>query len=92
MLCYRCEYRAKYLEGGTKPRFECGDIKSSKVICYMYVPCKPISLVKANKDDPRMEHGGPMLGCRMRGERLMEHDEFYLDVKGSFLYWKPREV
>ena len=41
MLCFRCEHRSRFLEAGCRPRYECGDVKSSKAGCYMYMPVLP---------------------------------------------------
>lgn len=71
MLCYRCEMRARFLEKGYGPRMECGDIRSSKIACYMYLPCKPLITTKLDKSDPRPEHGG-YFGSRMKAEDLYE--------------------
>ncbi len=64
MLCFRCEARAVFLETGSQPRFECGEITKSNIGCYMFKPCKPI-IMKRDKGDPRPAHGGPMMGARM---------------------------
>ena len=60
MLCFRCEHRARHLEDRSnnkehchQPRVECGMIETSKYICYMYQPCKPLALEPSNLDDPR---------------------------------------
>jgi len=42
MLCFRCEYRARFLETGERHRHECGDILKSKSSCYMFMPCCPV--------------------------------------------------
>lgn len=42
-LCHRCEYRARALETGRGPRFECSE-KISYQSCYMYCPVKPVIL------------------------------------------------
>ncbi len=87
MLCFRCEHRAAFLEGGGRPRSECGDVKTSKIGCYMYKPCKPVIMEKI-KGDPRPAHGGPMMGARMRATGLAE--DCKLNISGSgWLYWEP---
>ena len=49
-LCYRCEYRARFLENGTRPRFECGEIDSAVNGCYMFKPVKPMILKRRDGD------------------------------------------
>jgi len=49
-MCFRCEYRARFLEIGLAPRCECGEIKQQSSGCYMYMPCKPLILKKSPKD------------------------------------------
>ena len=71
MLCFRCEHRAKFLEGGRRPRYECGEIETSKGACYMWQPMALVVTGRLNKDDPRPEHGG-YFGCRMQALRLEE--------------------
>jgi len=51
-FCYRCEYRAQYLEEGMAPRAECKDISKSYGGCYMYKPVLPI-VQKIRKNDFR---------------------------------------
>jgi len=51
-LCYRCEYRARFLEEGLRPRLECGMIDQSNHSCYMFQPVRPV-LVEANKGEER---------------------------------------
>ena len=81
MLCFRCEHRARFLDDQSKkrkhcrrPRFECGEIETSKIACYMYEPTRPILMQKFPKNDPRPEHGG-YFGSRMEGLKVLEPDE-----------------
>lgn len=46
MLCFRCEHRASFLETGSQPRFECGNIENSNKGCYMFIPCRPVVMKK----------------------------------------------
>lgn len=75
MLCFRCEHRAEFLSSGRRPRFECGQIESSNIACYMYTPVRPVVLARlhSKEEDPRPSHGG-YFGCRMKGVRVA-HDE-----------------
>ena len=43
-LCYRCEHRARFLENGRRPRYECGEVDSAVDGCYMFRPVKPLVL------------------------------------------------
>lgn len=90
-LCFRCEHRAKFLEGGSRPRFECGDPSMNKWACYMYQPVKPVVLAKLDKRDKRPQFGPAMISSRSKFVRVA--DEIVLDIQhtkdGSFIYWKP---
>lgn len=48
-LCYRCEHRARFLEGGSQPRYECGQ-PGAIFSCYMFEPMKPLLLARDGKD------------------------------------------
>ena len=48
-LCYRCEYRAQFLENGRRPRHECGD-GGAVYGCYMFRPVKPLVLKPRDND------------------------------------------
>lgn len=89
-LCYRCEYRAQYLEVGHAPRCECGSIKNANYSCYMYKPVKPVIIAKNEKDN-RPQFAGSMFSARShlieREPDLKLHLKEYED--GSMIYWKP---
>ena len=87
MLCFRCEVRASFLEGGMQPRMECGDIKNSKVGCYMFKPCKPVIMKKAS-GDPRPAHGG-YIGARMYAIGLADNCVLVNTTKG-WLAWAEK--
>ena len=90
-LCFRCEYRAAFLEGGRRPRHECGVPECDKHICYMYEPVKPVQMEKFDKDDPRPEHGG-YFGCRMQYTGIPEVELKIKETKSkSVAYWVPKE-
>ena len=90
-LCFRCEYRAKYLEEGGGPRFECQVPESSVVSCYMFKPVKPI-IVKPKEGDnrplslnyfsARVERMKDSVELELKGQQL---------EKGVLIYWKPKE-
>lgn len=88
MLCFRCEHRAKFLETGHGPRYECGVIENSNIGCYMFMPCKPVIMTK-NKGDKRPAHGGPMLGARMSAMGLVK--DCHLELTDGWLHWMPGE-
>lgn len=50
-LCYRCEYRAQYLEKDIRPRMECGEPSSAVMSCYMFRPVKPVVLKPRSRDN-----------------------------------------
>jgi len=88
-LCYRCEHRAKYLETGERPRFECGEVGKSKSSCYYYVPIMPIVLQR-DKGDKRPVAAPWLFSARSHFVRMPEN--LKLDVKkykdGYMMYWK----
>jgi len=55
-LCFRCEWRAKYLEEDSAPRYECSEIDRAICSCYMYKPVMPVVL-KTNSNDKRPQIG-----------------------------------
>lgn len=89
-LCYRCEYRALYLEEGTGPRAECKMTTATVGACYMFKPVKPIALERREGDERPMMAG--ILSSRMQ---KMECPELELEIKdyktGIFLYWLPKK-
>ena len=91
-LCYRCEYRAQYLETGSKPRYECGEPNFCSISCYMYRPVAPIA-VKSSSGDKRPLFG--MWAVSARVERIADTETLTLLAKkvkkGWLLYWVPRE-
>jgi len=72
MLCYRCEYRAQFLEKDHAPRLECKGT-SAVIGCYMYKPVAPLVL-KPREGDNRPKFGeiGSMLSGRAEGVRKSE--------------------
>jgi len=70
-LCYRCESRAKYLELGLRPRFECGEVKGAKYSCYMYKPVSPVTL-KKNLNDDRPQFGSALISSRSSFNNVYE--------------------
>lgn len=96
-LCFRCEHRARFLEGNGRPRYECGEVGKSKMSCYMFLPIKPVIMERlySEKEDPRPEYG-MLLGCRMKVVRVTNDDEvelaaFRKDDGTSYIMWKKKE-
>ena len=90
-LCYRCEHRALFLETGSRPRFECGDIENSKAGCYMFSPVKPVILQK-DKKDKRAQFGHWLFAARSSAVSIapcVMHFKKY--KKGTCPYWIPGE-
>jgi len=93
MLCFRCEYRAVFLETGHGPRYECGCIDTSKGACYMYVPSKPVTLDKLIETDERSVYAPPILSARTVVADDQEDLELKLKIiKGNkhIKYWEPK--
>jgi len=90
-LCFRCEYRARFLETKRQPRFECGMIESTVMGCYMFQPVKPISIKPRNGDNRPVTLN--ILSARV--ERVEEDIELKLEAKnglnGTLIYWQPKE-
>lgn len=66
-LCFRCEYRAQYLETGSQPRCECG-MDWGVGSCYMYRPTKPYITI-GNDKDSRPRFAGFLFSSRERALR-----------------------
>ena len=95
MMCFRCEHRARYLSDLSnhkkcchRPRHECGDIETSKYICYMFTPCLPIITTPNNPKDIRPRLSSPMLSARERGVRVMDREE----LKMELIYQNEEEI
>lgn len=89
-MCYRCEYRAQYLELGHAPRYECSQTHTSYYSCYQYRPVKPVILV-ANNDETRSLDLPAMFAGRAHAVGLAEGDYRVIIVKdGVVRYFKPK--
>lgn len=96
-LCFRCEYRARYLEEGTGPRFECKCLEMSVVGCYMFQPVKPI-VIKPREGDNRPLSLNYFSARVERAEispdlelTVLNLDKGQAIFKGILVYWKPKE-
>ena len=89
MLCFRCEYRAAFLEGGGRHRYECGTDYAVHS-CYMFKPTKPLILAK-DENDPRPQFGPAMISARSNSQGVTDslHLESKKYDKGTVLYWVP---
>lgn len=91
-LCHRCEWRAKFIEGLARPRYECGELESNKYACYMYQPTQPVSIARLNNDDIRPISLN-IMGCRVRRMETGELVTFKLksikDGERLIPYWIP---
>ena len=89
-LCYRCEHRARFLEDGRRPRYECGEVTDSKTSCYMHRPVSPVVVDKANDGDPRPQFGPAIISARSRFVRVATvHYELTKAHDGHVVYCVP---
>lgn len=96
-LCFRCEQRARVMEGEHGPRYECNEKTSSRVSCYMYRPVRPVVTKKAPgyKKRPRF---GPGLICAREMAVEVCSDKHGLLVPRDLgrgkvcLFWMPKAV
>lgn len=94
-LCFRCENRAKFLDskGLYRPRFECGEIETSKFACYCYTPVRPCILAPL-EGDKRPIMGPAMISARLRFVEVPEALVMSAkkSKKGFLFYWIPDET
>lgn len=88
-LCFRCEWRAQFLESKRQPRFECGMIESAVMGCYMFQPVKPICIKPREGDNRPLSLN--ILSCRV--ERSDNEPTVQLSAtqneKDTLIYWTP---
>jgi len=72
-LCFRCEHRARYLETGERPRYECGNADSQVYGCYMYQPCLPVIVTGAPDALERRPFDAPLFAGRVHAVRVAAH-------------------
>lgn len=70
-LCFRCEWRARYLETDSGPRCECKERDKQVASCYMFRPCIPI-ILQRNAGDRRPIGGPIFLSARFHGVKLVK--------------------
>jgi hypothetical protein len=78
-LCFRCEHRAKYLESGFQPRFECGMKRMASACCYMFMPCKPIAIAPI-EGEKRPIFGPPFIAGRIQAHGLVADERLTLQL------------
>ena len=69
-LCYRCEHRAQFLENGSRPRYQCGEIGEAVHGCYMFKPVKPLVLKPRDNDHRPITLN--LLSGRVEGVRVAD--------------------
>lgn len=90
-LCFRCEYRAQFLEEGVRSRFECGAPEFSAMSCYMFQPVKPICIKPREGDNRPMS----LNYFSSRVERTENTPELELrshtSKEGVLVYWQLKD-
>jgi hypothetical protein len=90
-MCYRCEWRALFLETGIAPRSECSTVGNYGG-CYMYKPTKPL-ILKQQKGDKIPAFGPAIISSRMD---VVGIDDMQCilrkDRNGYLAYWVPKNV
>ena len=94
-LCYRCEWRAQWLESGHGPRMECQSRDSATGSCYMYRPVAPV-IQQVNDGDDRSPFSGAMVSARSHAIGIakdLDINSKVLDKKNrQFILWlSPKE-
>jgi len=85
-LCFRCEYRARFLETGFGPRYECGGIQTGSYCCYMYQPVRPCVL-KPQKGDRRPRFSGAMISAREQFAGIADGEYELMKGKAGAIVW-----
>ena len=102
MLCFRCEHRAKYLEKLLeskyskdpvhipRPRFECGNIDTAVMGCYMFKPVKPVTIKPRDGDNRPLSLD--ILSCRVEQDENIELNIVFDKIDDKILpYWTPKK-
>lgn len=93
-MCFRCEHRAQFLEskGEHRPRLECGDVQTSKIACYMFMPVKPLVVEKLDMNDPRPLSVG-YFSCRYQVKDIADVKLVAKEHKGGIaLLWSTEDA
>lgn len=90
-LCFRCEFRAEFLETGHGPRWEC---QQSGAVngCYMYRPVRPVVLAR-DRGDHRNMAAPWFVSARSHGIRVCDEGKYVIrGVKdGAVIYYEGGE-
>lgn len=90
-LCFRCEWRAMYLEHGAGARCECKEAYKSVGSCYAYRPVAP-HIVVPEKGEKRAILGPMMISGRVRAKRVAEGSYTAIKTKSGIIpYWIPKD-
>lgn len=86
-LCFRCEYRARFLETGSRPRYECGVVDTSTHSCYMYRPTAPLIIKKEDRRPLTLN----LFSCRVNPVGIAD-GEYKMKKVGRkiIVYWEPK--
>ena len=92
-FCFRCEHRARSLEGKGEPRCECGMHKMQVCGCYMFKPCLPVVTQVAPGYEKRPRFAPVMLCARERGVELFDGQltAIQIDKKKAVLLWAQKK-
>jgi hypothetical protein len=91
-LCHRCEYRARHLEDGSGPRYECKQAGQAVYSCYMYSPVAPLVTVR-DKGDRRGHPAttGHAFSARIHALGIAECSPRVTPLKkGVVAWWEPK--
>lgn len=93
-FCFRCEYRARSLEGKGQPRCECGMHSMQVCGCYMFKPCKPVVTQVTPGYEKRPRFGPALISARERGVELFDGQltAIQIDKKKAVLLWVKKET
>jgi len=97
-LCFRCEYRAMFLEsvkhgkpGQVRP--QCSDVDQSIDSCFMFAPVKPVSTVPIDPNGKWMRFGPLVVPIDKKADTIpectLEANEIGKDR--VVYYWKPKK-
>jgi len=88
-LCYRCEHRARFLETGERPRYQC-KTDGAAWSCYMYKPVKPLIMAR-NKGDRRPMFSGIAFSARSHAIGIAKGEyQVIKQGKGKAIFYMPK--
>lgn len=90
-LCFRCEHRARFLDGGVGPRDQCKQPMLGVCSCYMFLPTIP-PIIKVERGDKRPVFGSWIMSARVNPLGLPEVDLKGMRLKrGAVVYVVPKK-